>query len=128
SWRRVFGAVVLRETPGRPVGLGGVATARAVERGDVLQRDQNVAVQFDVRHVLDDAVSREDAVLVIAAEEGDLDLLALVLVRVVLHEKPVYCRRLRANPPGKGAERPLFGAPLGRARAGRRGGRPGATQ
>jgi hypothetical protein len=55
-----------------------------VQRGDVLQRDQDVAVQLDVRDVLDVAVRRQDAVLVLAPEQGDLDLLALVLVRVVL--------------------------------------------
>ena len=75
----------LGEAPRRPVRLGGVAAARAVERGDVLERDEDVAVQLDVRDVLDVAVGREHAFLVLAAEEGDLDLLALVLVRVVLH-------------------------------------------
>ena len=77
--------VVLGEPARRPVGLGRVAAARAVEGGDVLQRDQDVAVQLDVRDVLDVAVRGEHAVLVLAAEEGDLDLLALVLVGVVLH-------------------------------------------
>ena len=43
-----------------------------------------MAVQLDVGDVLDVAVRGEDAVLVLAAEERDLDLLALVLVRVVL--------------------------------------------
>ncbi len=55
------------------------------KRGDVLQRDQDVAVQLDVRDVLEVAVRGEDAVLILAAEQGDLDLLALVLVGVVLH-------------------------------------------
>jgi hypothetical protein len=55
-----------------------------VEGGDVLERDEDVPVQLDVRDVLDVAVRREDAVLVFPAEQGDLDLLALVLVRVVL--------------------------------------------
>ena len=57
-----------------------------MQGGDVLERDENVAVQLDVRDVLDVAVGREDALLVLAAEECDLDLLTLVLVRVVLHE------------------------------------------
>src|SRR3989440_1866278 len=78
-------ALVLGEAPRRPVRLRGVAATRAVERGDVLERDEDVAVQLDVRDVFDVAVGREHAILVLAAEEGDLDLLALVLVRVVLH-------------------------------------------
>src|SRR5205814_4705092 len=127
SWLRLFRAVVLGEAAWRPVGLGSGATARAMERGDVLQRDQDVAVQLDVRHVFDDAVGGEDTVLVVAAEERDLDLLALVLVRVVLHVRPVYWRRTRSNPREKGAEPRLFGAPPGRVRAARRCGRPGTT-
>jgi hypothetical protein len=55
-----------------------------VEGSDVLERDEDVAVQLDVGHVLDRAVGGERALLVLPAEEGDLDLLALVLVRVVL--------------------------------------------
>jgi hypothetical protein len=55
-----------------------------VEGGDVLERDEDVPVQLDVRDVLEVAVRGQDAVLVLAAEEGDLDLLALVLVRVIL--------------------------------------------
>jgi hypothetical protein len=43
-----------------------------------------VAVQFDVRHFFDVAVRRQHTLLVFAAEERNLDLLALVLVRVVL--------------------------------------------
>jgi hypothetical protein len=43
-----------------------------------------VPVELDVGDVVDVAVGGEDAVLVLAAEERDLDLLALVLVRVVL--------------------------------------------
>src|SRR5436305_2530403 len=124
---RLFRAVVLREATRGPVGLRSVATARAMERGDVLQRDQNVAVQLDVRHVLDNAVSGEDTVLVVPAEESDLDLLALVLVRVVLHVRPVYWRRTRSNPREKAAEPRLFGALPGRVRAARRCGRPGTT-
>ena len=38
----------------RPVGLRRVAAARAVERGDVLQRDEDVPVQLDVRDVVDE--------------------------------------------------------------------------
>jgi hypothetical protein len=56
-----------------------------VEGGDVLERDEDVPVQLEVRHTLDSAVGRECAVLIFAAEQFDLDLLALVFVRVVLH-------------------------------------------
>ena len=42
-------------------------------------------VELDVRDVLERAVCGEDTFLVLPAEEGDLDLLALILVRVVLH-------------------------------------------
>src|SRR6476659_3390603 len=56
-----------------------------MERRDVLQRDEDVPVQLDVRHLVDVAGRGEDAFLVLAAEERDLDLLALVLARVVLH-------------------------------------------
>jgi hypothetical protein len=56
-----------------------------VEGGDVLERDEDVPVQLEVRHALDSAVGREGAVLIFAAEQLDLDLLTLVLVRVVLH-------------------------------------------
>src|SRR5436309_1635324 len=78
-------AFVLDEPARRPVRLGRIAAARAVERRDVLQRDEDVAVELDVRDLVDGAVRGEDAVLVIAAEERDLHLLALVLARVVLH-------------------------------------------
>jgi len=61
-----------------------------MERGDVLERDQDVSVQLDVRDVLDEAVGGQHPVLIIAAEEGDFDLLTLVLVGVVLHSRPVY--------------------------------------
>ena len=44
-------------------------------------------VQLDVRDVLDAAVRGEDAFLVLAAEERDLDLLAFVLAGVVLHPR-----------------------------------------
>ena len=66
---------------------GRVAAAGAVERGDVLQRHEDVAVQLDVRDLVDVAIGREHALLVLAAEERDLDLLALVLPRVVLHRE-----------------------------------------
>ena len=55
-----------------------------MERGDVLQRHEDVPVQLDVGDVLDVAVGGEDTLLVLASEEGDLDLLALVFVGVVL--------------------------------------------
>jgi hypothetical protein len=60
-----------------------------VERGDVLQRHEDVAVQLDVGDVLDVAVRGEDTLLVLPSEEGDLDLLALVFVRVVLDARSV---------------------------------------
>ena len=44
-----------------------------------------MAIQLDVRDILDVAVRGEDTLLILASEEGDLDLLALILVRVVLH-------------------------------------------
>ena len=69
----------------RPVGLRSIAAAGAVQRGDVLQRHQDVPVQLDVGDVLDRAVRGQHTFLVLAAEERQLDLLALVLVRVVLH-------------------------------------------
>src|SRR5262249_59904852 len=77
--------LVLGETLRRPVGLGRVAAARAVEGGDVLQGDEDVPVQLDVGDVVDIAIRRQHPVLVLAAEERDLDLLTLVLVRVILH-------------------------------------------
>src|SRR5262249_24273243 len=77
--------VFLLEPARRPVVVRRVAAARTVEGGDVLERDQDVTVELDVRHVLDVAVGREDAFLVLAPEQGDVHLLALVLVRVVLH-------------------------------------------
>src|SRR6476619_6045429 len=77
-------ALVLGEPARRPVRLGRVAAARAVQRGDVLEWDQDVAVELDVRDLVDGAVGGQDAVVVVAAEHGDLDLLALVLARVVL--------------------------------------------
>jgi hypothetical protein len=78
-------ALVLGEAARRPVRLGRVAPARAVERGDVLERNQDVAVELDVRHLVDGAVGGQDALVVVAAEHRDFDLLALVLARVVLH-------------------------------------------
>jgi hypothetical protein len=56
-----------------------------VERRDVLEGDEDVPVQLDVGDLVDVAVRGQHAFLVLAAEEGDLDLLALVLARVVLH-------------------------------------------
>ena len=44
-------------------------------------------VELDVRHLLDRAVRGQHAVLVLAAEQRDFDLLALVLVRVVLDSR-----------------------------------------
>jgi hypothetical protein len=55
-----------------------------MERSDVLEGDEDVPVELDVRHVLERAIGREDSFLVLAAEQRDLDLLPLVLVRVVL--------------------------------------------
>src|SRR6059036_94773 len=92
-------ALVLGEAARRPVRLRGVAAARAVERGDVLKRDEDVAVQLDVRDVLDIAVRGEHALLVLAAEERDLDLLTLVLVGVVLHRTVSLAARLRRTGP-----------------------------
>jgi len=56
-----------------------------MERRDVLERDEDVAVELDVRHLVDEAVRSEDAFLVLAAEERDFDLLALVFAGLVLH-------------------------------------------
>ena len=80
--------VVVDEPAGRPVVVAGIAATGAVQAGDVLQRDEDVPVQLDVRHVLDVAVCGEDAVLVFAAEQGELDGLALVLRGVILHRRP----------------------------------------
>jgi hypothetical protein len=55
-----------------------------VQRRDVLERDEDVTVELDVGNVLERAVGGENAFLVFAAEEGDLDLLALIFVGVVL--------------------------------------------
>jgi hypothetical protein len=55
-----------------------------MERRDVLERDQDVAVQLDVDDVLDVAVRGELSLLIFTAEERDLDVLALVPARVVL--------------------------------------------
>jgi SAM-dependent methyltransferase len=56
-----------------------------MERGDVLEGDEDVTVELDVRHLVDVAVRGQHTFLVLAAEKGDLDLLPLVLARVVLH-------------------------------------------
>jgi hypothetical protein len=55
-----------------------------VQGGNVLERNENVTVELDVRHVFDRAVCGEDTLLVLAAEERELDLLSLVLVGVIL--------------------------------------------
>src|SRR5437879_4713865 len=81
-------AVFLLEPPWRPVVVGSIATARTVQRGDILQRNEDVPVQLDVGDILHVAIGRQDAFLVLAAEKGDLNLLALVLVCVVLHRGP----------------------------------------
>src|SRR6185312_11164956 len=78
-------AVELLEPARRPVRLGRVAAARAVEARHVLERHEDVPVQLDVRDVLDRAVRGERALLVLPPEERQLDLLTLVLVGVVLH-------------------------------------------
>src|SRR5207247_10930320 len=78
-------AVFLLEPARRPVVVRRVATAGTVERGDVLQGNENVSVQLDVSDVFHVAIGRQDTFLVLTAEKRDLDLLALVLVRVVLH-------------------------------------------
>src|SRR5215212_651786 len=78
-------ALVLGQPARRPVRLGRVAPARAVKRRDVLERDQDVAVELDVGDLVDGAVGGQYAFVVVAAEHRDLYLLALVLARVVLH-------------------------------------------
>src|SRR3954451_19147274 len=78
-------ALVFGEPARRPVRLRRVAAARAVERGHVLEWNEDVAVELDVRDVVDRAVRSEHAVLVVAVHQRDLDLLPLVLARVVLH-------------------------------------------
>src|SRR5688572_30355 len=88
-------ALVFRQAARRPVWLGRVAPARAVERGDVLERNQDVAVELDVRDLVDGAVGGQDAFVVVAAEHDDLDLLALVFARVVLHDSERNCSRAR---------------------------------
>ena len=88
-------ALVLGEAARRPVGLGGVAAARAVQGRDVLQRDEDVPVQLDVGDLVDRAVRGQHAVLVVAAEERDLDLLALVLAGVVLHLRVILAAASR---------------------------------
>ena len=103
----------LVEPARRPVGLGCVAPARAVQRRDVLQGHEDVPVQLDVRDVLDRAVRREHALLVLAAEERELDLLAFVLVRVVLHPAQASGSGVRgstsASAPGAASSsRPTF--------------------
>jgi hypothetical protein len=77
-------AVVLLQPARRPVVLRRIAAAGAVQRGDVLERHEDVPVELDVGHFLHVAVGGQHAFLVLAAEKRNLDLLALVLVRVVL--------------------------------------------
>jgi hypothetical protein len=55
-----------------------------MERRDVLQGDEDVTVELDVRDILERAVRGQNALMVLPSEQRDLDLLALVLVRVVL--------------------------------------------
>jgi hypothetical protein len=81
---RLF-AVGARQPARGPVRLRGVAAARTVEGGDVLERDEDVAVELDVRDPFDPAVRGERSVLVLPAEELHFDLLPFVLVGVVLH-------------------------------------------
>src|SRR5919204_55134 len=96
------------EPPRRPVWLGGVASARAVQRRDVLERDQDVAVQLEVGDVFDEAVGGEDAVLVVASEERDLDLFAFVFVGVILHRgRNQSSRRSRPSSAAKLATKQL---------------------
>ena len=66
--------------PGEASRLGCIAPARAMQRSDVLERDQDVPVQLDTSDLVDGVVRGQDAVLVIAAEERDLDLLPLYLL------------------------------------------------
>jgi hypothetical protein len=56
-----------------------------MQRGDVLKRNENVSVQFEMRNALDATVGGQRSFLVFAAEELDLDLLALVFARVILN-------------------------------------------
>ena len=51
------------------------------------ERNQDVPVQLEVGDVVEEAVGGEHAVLVVAAEERDLDLLALVFAGVVLQAR-----------------------------------------
>src|SRR5262249_23984758 len=89
--------VFLLEAARRPVVVRRIAAARAVEGGDVLERDQDVAVELDVGHILDIAGRGQDALLVLAAGECDGDLLSLVLVRVVLHRSKASGKPLSSN-------------------------------
>jgi hypothetical protein len=56
-----------------------------MKRRDVLEGNEDVAVQLDVGNVLHVAIGRQAALLIFASEERDLDLLPFVLARVVLH-------------------------------------------
>src|SRR5262249_14796001 len=76
----------------------------AVQGGDVLQRHEDVPVELDVRNVVDEAVGGQDAVLILPAEERDLDALPLVLLGVVLHGHHATPR------PEKHGEPPIWAA------------------
>ena len=67
-------------SPARERHTGSSSAGRRCSGGD-----EDVAVQLEVRDAGDGAVGGERPLLVLAAEELDLDLLARVLVRVVLH-------------------------------------------
>src|SRR6185312_3002594 len=101
---RLF-AVGACQPAGWPVGLRSVTATRAVEGGDVLEGDQDVAVQFDVRNAFDAAVGGQGSVLVLAPEELDLDLFPFVLVRVVLHRSERSGANNSPHRPGAGPER-----------------------
>src|SRR5690606_28539597 len=72
---------------GRPVPLArAVATADAVDASDVHQRDEDMAVEFDLLDVTDDAERREAPLLRrLASVQPEFDVFADVLARVVLH-------------------------------------------
>src|SRR5262249_4137690 len=91
-------ALVLGEAARGPVRLGRVAAARAGQRGGGFEREQGGGVWLGGRDLVDGAVGGQDALVVVAAEHGDLDLLALVLARVVLHasERTARLRSSRA--------------------------------
>src|ERR1051325_6110949 len=75
--------LVLVEPAWRPIGLGRVAPARAVNRGDVLLRARDVAVQFQGNDAFDQDAGGQLPILVIGAEHRDLDLVLFCVVDVV---------------------------------------------